>query len=113
MLELVVADSGPGVTDDMRERLFLPYFSTKGRGTGLGLTIAAKIMADHQGSIRAEQNTPSGARFLLELPLAPARRPDDGSRSCHRGRSRTREQPHPVLLMTRAEIRDVAGKHSA
>ena len=72
MLELVVADSGPGVTDEMRERLFLPYFSTKQRGSGLGLTIAAKIMADHQGSIRAEQNTPTGARFILELPLAPA-----------------------------------------
>ncbi len=71
MLELVVADSGPGVTDEMRERLFLPYFSTKSRGTGLGLTIAAKIMADHQGSIRVEKNSPSGARFLLELPLAP------------------------------------------
>ncbi len=70
MLELVVADRGPGVTDDMRERLFLPYFSTKGRGTGLGLTIAAKIMADHQGSIRAENNTPNGTRFILELPLA-------------------------------------------
>ena len=69
MLELIVADTGPGVTDDMRERLFLPYFSTKRRGTGLGLTIAAKIMADHQGSIRAEQNTPQGARFVLELPM--------------------------------------------
>jgi two-component system nitrogen regulation sensor histidine kinase NtrY len=72
MLELVIADTGPGVTDEMRERLFLPYFSTKQRGTGLGLTIAAKIMADHQGTIRAEGNTPSGARFILELPLASA-----------------------------------------
>ncbi len=70
MLETVVADTGPGVTDNMRERLFLPYFSTKGRGTGLGLTIAAKIMADHGGSIRAEKNTPTGTRFILELPLA-------------------------------------------
>ena len=68
MLELVVADTGPGVTDDMRERLFLPYFSTKGRGTGLGLTIAAKILADHGGSIRAEKNAPTGTRFILELP---------------------------------------------
>lgn len=75
MVELVVADTGPGVTDEMRERLFLPYFSTKQRGTGLGLTIAAKIMADHQGTIRAEANTPTGARFLLELPIALA----DGS----------------------------------
>ena len=70
MLEVVVADTGPGVTDDMRERLFLPYFSTKGRGTGLGLTIAAKIMADHGGSIRAEKNLPTGTRFILELPFA-------------------------------------------
>lgn len=72
MLELAVADTGPGVTDDMRERLFLPYFSTKGRGTGLGLTIAAKILADHGGSIRAEKNLPTGTRFILEVPLASA-----------------------------------------
>ena len=72
MLEVTVADTGPGVTDDMRERLFLPYFSTKGRGTGLGLTIAAKILADHGGSIRAEKNSPTGTRFILELPLASA-----------------------------------------
>lgn len=76
MIEMVVADTGPGVTDDMRERLFLPYFSTKQRGTGLGLTIAAKIMADHQGNIRAEKNLPTGARFLLELPIAA---PPEGS----------------------------------
>jgi len=76
MLEIVVADTGPGVTDDMRERLFLPYFSTKQRGTGLGLTIVAKIMADHQGTIRAEKNLPTGARFLLELPIAA---PAEGS----------------------------------
>lgn len=70
-VELVVADTGPGVTDEMRERLFVPYFSTKQRGTGLGLTIAAKILADHQGTIRAEKNTPSGTRFVMDLPVAP------------------------------------------
>lgn len=70
MVELVVADTGPGVTDEMRERLFLPYFSTKQRGTGLGLTIVSKIIADHQGTIRAEKNTPSGARFVMDLPIA-------------------------------------------
>jgi two-component system nitrogen regulation sensor histidine kinase NtrY len=67
LVELVVADTGPGVTDDMRERLFLPYFSTKQRGTGLGLSIAAKIIQEHQGTIRAEKNTPVGARFIIEL----------------------------------------------
>jgi two-component system nitrogen regulation sensor histidine kinase NtrY len=67
MVELCVADTGPGLTDDMRERLFLPYFSTKQRGTGLGLAIAAKILQEHHGSIRAEKNLPAGARFILEL----------------------------------------------
>jgi two-component system nitrogen regulation sensor histidine kinase NtrY len=74
MVELTVADTGPGLTDEMRERLFLPYFSTKQRGTGLGLSIAAKILQEHHGSIRAEKNLPTGAKFILEL--RPAVAPD-------------------------------------
>jgi PAS domain S-box-containing protein len=70
MAEIVVADTGHGLTPETRERLFLPYFSTKQRGTGLGLSIAAKIVQEHHGTIRAEQNTPKGARFVLDLPLA-------------------------------------------
>jgi hypothetical protein len=70
MVELTIADTGPGLTDEMRERLFLPYFSTKQRGTGLGLSIAAKILQEHNGSIRAEKNIPTGARFILELRSA-------------------------------------------
>ena len=70
MAELVLSDTGHGLTDDMRERLFLPYFSTKQRGTGLGLAIAAKIIQEHHGAIRAESNSPTGARFILELPFA-------------------------------------------
>lgn len=70
MAEIVVADTGPGVTSDMRERLFLPYFSTKQRGTGLGLAIASKIVQEHQGTIRVEDNQPVGARFIIELPFA-------------------------------------------
>lgn len=71
-VELSVADTGTGLTDEMRERLFLPYFSTKQRGTGLGLSIAAKIVGEHGGSIRAEKNFPSGACFIVELRPAPA-----------------------------------------
>ena len=67
MVELTVSDTGPGLTDEMRERLFLPYFSTKQRGTGLGLAIAAKIIQEQQGTIRAEKNHPVGARFIIEL----------------------------------------------
>jgi len=71
MAELVIADTGHGLTDDMRERLFMPYVSTKERGTGLGLAIVAKTIQDHGGTIRAEKNSPAGARFLIELPIAP------------------------------------------
>ena len=70
LIELTVADTGPGLTDSMRERLFLPFFSTKQRGTGLGLSIAAKIVQEHGGTIRAEKNLPSGARFIIELRAA-------------------------------------------
>ncbi len=68
-VEVSVSDTGHGLTDEIRERLFLPFYSTKQRGTGLGLSIAAKIVQEHGGSIRAESNTPKGARFLVHLPL--------------------------------------------
>ncbi len=68
-VEITISDTGHGITDEIRERLFLPFYSTKHRGTGLGLSIAAKIAQEHGGSIRAVSNTPKGARFLLRLPL--------------------------------------------
>jgi two-component system, NtrC family, nitrogen regulation sensor histidine kinase NtrY len=69
-IEITVADSGGGVTQELKEKLFLPYFSTKKRGTGLGLAIVSRIVEEHQGSIRVEENKPVGARFVVELPLA-------------------------------------------
>jgi signal transduction histidine kinase len=70
-VEITVSDTGHGVTQELKERLFLPYFSTKNRGTGLGLAIVSRIMEDHHGSIRVEENQPVGTRFVLELPVAP------------------------------------------
>jgi two-component system, NtrC family, nitrogen regulation sensor histidine kinase NtrY len=67
-VELVVADSGPGVSPDDKEKLFLPYFSTKNRGTGLGLAIVSHIVAEHNGHIRVEDNQPAGARFTVDIP---------------------------------------------
>jgi hypothetical protein len=72
-VEVEVSDTGHGLTDEIRERLFLPFYSTKQRGTGLGLSIAAKIVLEHGGTLRAEANTPKGARFLMRLPLMEAR----------------------------------------
>jgi nitrogen fixation/metabolism regulation signal transduction histidine kinase len=80
-IELVVADSGAGVSPEDREKLFLPYFSTKNRGTGLGLAIVSHIVAEHGGQIRVEDHKPSGARFTVEIPaLAEAEAPSDTPR---------------------------------
>jgi two-component system nitrogen regulation sensor histidine kinase NtrY len=68
-VEVEVSDTGHGLTEEIRERLFLPFYSTKHRGTGLGLSIAAKIVQEAGGTIRAESNTPKGARFVVRLPL--------------------------------------------
>ncbi|HSD30021.1 MAG TPA: ATP-binding protein [Vicinamibacteria bacterium] len=65
---LVVADDGPGIVAADRERLFVPHFSTKKRGSGLGLAIVSRIVQEHLGTIRAEDNAPRGARFVVELP---------------------------------------------
>ncbi len=69
-VSLVVADSGHGISPEDKDKLFLPHFSTKGRGTGLGLAIASRILAEHHGSIRVEDNMPVGARFILRIPAA-------------------------------------------
>jgi nitrogen fixation/metabolism regulation signal transduction histidine kinase len=69
-LEIRVADTGRGLPPDSREKLFLPYYSTKGRGTGLGLAIVYRIVTDHHGSIRVEDNQPRGTVFTVELPAA-------------------------------------------
>jgi len=74
-VEIQVADTGHGVTQELKEKLFLPYFSTKKRGTGLGLAIVSRIVEDHRGSIRVEENQPTGTRFVVELPLAPEAAP--------------------------------------
>jgi signal transduction histidine kinase len=68
-VELIVADTGCGVSGEDKERLFLPYFSTKGRGTGLGLAIVNHIVSEHNGTIRVEDNLPVGARFTVEIPV--------------------------------------------
>ena len=71
-VELVVADSGPGISAANKERLFMPYFSTKDRGTGLGLPIVRSVVQDHGGTIRVEDNQPAGTRFVIELPAVAA-----------------------------------------
>jgi two-component system nitrogen regulation sensor histidine kinase NtrY len=67
-LHIEIADSGPGIPPGDRDKMFVPYFSTKRRGTGLGLAIVHKVVTDHRGTIRVEDNTPHGARFVIDIP---------------------------------------------
>jgi two-component system nitrogen regulation sensor histidine kinase NtrY len=69
MVELVVSDTGVGIPDRDKRRIFEPYFSTKRGGTGLGLAIVNSIVAEHQGHIRVEDNRPHGASFIVEIPM--------------------------------------------
>jgi hypothetical protein len=69
VVEITIEDSGPGIPPEAKERLFLPYFSTKRSGTGLGLAIVNRIIAEHRGSIRVEENFPTGTKFVIELPI--------------------------------------------
>ncbi|HET9765452.1 MAG TPA: ATP-binding protein [Thermoanaerobaculia bacterium] len=67
-VQLVVADTGRGIPPEAKEKLFQPHFSTKGRGTGLGLAIVHRVVSDHHGTIRVEDNPPRGTVFTIELP---------------------------------------------
>jgi len=67
---IVVEDSGPGVPPEIREQIFNPFFTSKKDGVGLGLSIVAKIVDDHRGTIRLEDSAPRGARFHVFFPAA-------------------------------------------
>lgn len=68
-VRISLADDGAGIPEEDKERLFLPYFSTRKNGTGLGLAIADKIISEHRGSIGVSDNIPRGSVFTIELPL--------------------------------------------
>jgi len=69
LLRIEFADSGPGVLESEKKRLFEPYFSTKKSGTGLGLTIVNSIISSHEGSITLSDYALKGACFIIELPV--------------------------------------------
>lgn len=68
IVRVEIADTGKGITDKEKTKLFEPYFSTKKSGMGLGLAIVNSIISDHNGVIRVQDNQPQGAKFIIELP---------------------------------------------
>jgi two-component system, NtrC family, nitrogen regulation sensor histidine kinase NtrY len=69
LVRLEISDTGTGISDQEKTRLFEPYFSTKKTGMGLGLTIVSTIITDHNGLISVQDNHPRGAKFVIEIPV--------------------------------------------
>jgi nitrogen fixation/metabolism regulation signal transduction histidine kinase len=72
MIRIEISDTGPGIPEEMRERIFDPYFTTKKRGTGLGLAMAYRIIQDHGGKISLSTG-PRGTTFCVDLRAAAGR----------------------------------------
>jgi two-component system nitrogen regulation sensor histidine kinase NtrY len=91
---IAVEDDGPGVTEETRERVFDPYFTTKVDGTGLGLAIVKKIVVEHGGSIDVGKSARlGGASFVVHLP---------GPHSLALAAARDRALPPPSRPSSRA-----------
>jgi signal transduction histidine kinase len=71
-----VADDGPGMPQDVAEKIFNPFFTTKAQGSGLGLAIVRKIVDAHEGRIDMTTQDGRGTRFRLTLPVEPHKKAD-------------------------------------
>jgi len=67
-LQIEVLDQGPGISIKDKDKLFLPHFSTKKKGMGLGLAIVNQVLSEHNGSIEVENIDPHGAKFIIQIP---------------------------------------------
>jgi PAS domain S-box-containing protein len=69
LLRIIISDTGAGIPEGDREKVFLPFFTTKPEGSGLGLALVQKILVSHNGTIALETSSPDGARFVIHLPV--------------------------------------------
>ncbi len=69
-VELIVKDFGPGMSEELKERIFLPFFTTKATGTGIGLHVCRHILASHSGTLTVQSKEGEGATFTVRLPVA-------------------------------------------
>jgi len=67
-----MSDTGPGIAENIQQKIFEPFFSTKSHGMGLGLAIVSRIVTEHGGNVAVQNEPGRGARFTVRLPLRPA-----------------------------------------
>jgi signal transduction histidine kinase len=87
-LEISIADTGIGITEESKKRIFDPFFTTKkmGEGTGLGLTICEKIVKEHSGRIEVESQVGKGSTFSIYIPVFERNETDEQNISSSLGR---------------------------
>ena len=64
-----ISDSGPGVSSNMKEKIFEPFYTTKSESTGIGLSLSHRIITDHGGSLEVSSSKWGGAEFMIEIPV--------------------------------------------
>jgi len=69
-IAISVSDTGPGIPEELREKIFYPFFTTKERGSGVGLALAQKFVASHGGILEIESACGVGATFRVRLPVS-------------------------------------------
>ena len=69
-IAIAVSDTGPGVPEELREKIFYPFFTTKERGSGVGLAMAQKVVSSHGGALELESARGAGATFRVRLPVS-------------------------------------------
>ncbi|HEY2853326.1 MAG TPA: ATP-binding protein [Gemmatimonadaceae bacterium] len=80
LAEVLVRDTGPGISPELQQRIFDPFFSTKAQGLGMGLVIVRSILERHKGRVRAENDPAGGALFRVSLPVVRPAHDDDSRR---------------------------------
>ena len=69
IVTIIVSDTGVGISTQNLQKIFSPFFTTKARGTGLGMAIAYNIIKAHQGTIEVESEEGQGSRFIVKIPV--------------------------------------------
>jgi CheY-like chemotaxis protein len=105
-VKVIFQDNGPGIPEEVLERIFDPYFTTKPEGTGLGLAVTHSIVAKHQGFIRVESPPGQGACFTVMIPAVPGLVPIEASQGggkepgVHSGRILVMDDEDMILEIT-------------
>lgn len=104
LVQLQVADTGPGIPADQQLNIFVPFFTTKQKGTGLGLAISQRIVKNHGGTISVESRVGEGSTFTIRLPALPLEAPPAETPPLEGGTPMPESPAVPPVVRTEARL---------